>query len=218
MAELVDGFTVQEAADSLGVSRVRVQHLIGKGNIAAERVGNQWLIPRHEIFRAKRIPRVNGRPYTAANCWSIIDELNSGQRPVTWLQDNWYRLGPRAIHRTGRVLPEIIDSMFDDRSVITGGAQAASHEGAPTRSQTPPVDVYVGDGAAERYLRKIGLRSITADANVTVHIVSDLRFESMESVDHVNLVVAYLDLREQGDRAAPDVYHALRHHGHRLED
>lgn len=205
MAELVEGFTVREAADSLGLSRQRVQQMIGNKQITAEEIGNQWIIPRHEIFRSKRIPRIKGRPYTADSCWAIIDELDDGRRPLSWLRDNWYMLETRAEHVTGRALPDVLGEIYDDRRIIVGGSHAASVAGAPTRERTPPVDIYIAQHDAAAYRAAIGLRAVTAEPNITMHIVSSERWGQLGRHRTVNLVVAYLDLMEAGDRAAGEV-------------
>lgn len=214
MGALVDGFTVQEAAEALGVSRVRVQHMIRDNQLAAERVGNRWIIPRHEVFRAQRIPRPGGRPYTAANCWDIIDDLDHGRRPLDWLYDNWHLLSSRAHHITGRMLPDLIAEVYDDPKVVLGGAHAAAVRGVDARLFQPPLDVYVADTRAAKYMSGIGLQAVTAEPNITVHSVSSRQWDRLATGRTVNIVVAYLDLMESGDRAADEVYRELRL-GHR---
>lgn len=214
MGALVDGFTVQEAAEALGVSRVRVQHMIRDNQLAAERVGNRWIIPRHEVFRSQRIPRPGGRPYTAANCWDIIDDLDRGRRTLDWLHDNWHLLSRRAHHTTGRMLPDLIADVYDDPRVVLGGAHAAAVRGAAARPFTRPLDVYVSDTKAAKYMSSIGLRAVTAEPNINVHSVTSRQWDRLATSRTVNLVVAYVDLLESGDRAAAEVYRELRL-GHR---
>ena len=214
MGTLVDGFTVQEAAEALGVSRVRVQHMIRDHQLAAERVGNRWIIPRHEVFRTKRIPRPGGRPYTAANCWDIIDDLDQGRRSLDWLHDNWHLLSRRAHHTTGRMLPDLIADVYDDPTVVLGGAHAAAVRGAAARPFTPPLDVYVTDTEAAKYMSGTGLQAVTAEPNITVHAVISRQWDRLATSRVVNLVVAYIDLMESGDRGAAEVYRQLRA-GHR---
>ncbi len=210
MAELVDGFTVREASDALGVSRVRIQHMITDESICAELVGSRWIIPRHEVFRMKRLPRQSGRPYSPDTCWEVIDDIEAGRRPLDWLNEHWYRLVGRARHTTGRMLPDLIADVINDQRVVLGGAHAAAIRGAATRPFQPPFDVYVGDALARSYLSSIGLRPFTAEPNITVHIVTDQQRENFGSSRTVSLVVAYLDLMEAGDRGAAEVYGLLR--------
>jgi excisionase family DNA binding protein len=210
MAELVDGFTVREASDSLGVSRVRIQHMITDGSLRAELVGSRWIIPRHEVFRMKRLPRHSGRPYSPETCWEIVDELETGRRPLNWLGENWYRLTGRARHTTGRMLTDLIADVFDDERVVLGGAHAAAVRGAATRPFHPPLDVYVADSLAGSYLSSVGFRPFTAEPNITMHTVTDQQWEHVVQSRTVSLVVAYLDLMEAGDRGAVEVLHQLR--------
>jgi len=211
MAALVDGFTVQEAAEALGVTRIRVQHMIGDGRLVAERVGNRWIIPRHEVFRCQRIPRTGGRPYSATRAWHIIDELSHGHRPLEWLRDNWHQLCSRASHLTGRMLPDLIDDVYDHPDLVVGGAHAAADRGAAARPFSPPLDVYVSVSNAESYTVSVGLRTVTAEPNVTIHTVSGHQWERLSASRTVNLVVAYTDLMEAGDRAADEVYRELQY-------
>lgn len=210
MAELVDGFTVREASGALGVSRVRIQHMITDESIGAELVGSRWIIPRHEVFRIQRLPRHSGRPYSPDTCWEIIDDLEAGRRPLGWLSEHWYRLTGRARHTTGRMLPDLIADVFDDQRVVLGGAHAAAIRGAATRPFHPPLDVYVADALASSYPFSIGLRPFTAEPNVTVHTVTHQQWENFGQSRTMSLVVAYLDLMEAGDRGAAEVYRLLQ--------
>lgn len=210
MGALVDGFTVREAAEALGVTRIRVQHMIGERRLVAERVGNRWIIPRHEVFRSQRIPRPAGRPYSSMRSWRTIDELSHGHRPLEWLRDNWHALCSRATHTTGRMLPDLIDDVYEDPDVVVGGAHAAADRGAAARPFTPPLDVYVSDSKAVSYSMAIGLQTVTAEPNVTIHIVSGQQWDRLSTSRTVNLVTAYTDLMEAGDRAADEVYRELQ--------
>ena len=210
MGVLVDGFTVQEAAEALGVSRVRVQHMIRDDQLVAERIGNRWIIPRHEVFRSQRIPRPGGRPYTATHCWDLIDDLCRDRRPLEWLHENWHLLCGRARHSTGRMLPDLIADVYEDPNVVVGGAHAAADRGAAARPFTPPLDVYVADSKAVSYSIGIGLQPVTAEPNITVHTVTSSQWELLSTSRTVNLVVAFTDLMEAGDRAAAEVYRELQ--------
>jgi excisionase family DNA binding protein len=210
MGVLIQGLTVQEAAAALDVSRIRVQHMISNHQLAAERVGNRWIIPRHEVFRVQRIPRTGGRPYSAKRCWDTIDDVCHGRRPLEWLHENWHLLRGRARHTTGRMLPDVIPEVYDDPDVVVGGAHAAADRGASARPFTPPLDVYLPEARAESYAISIGLRPVTAEPNVTIHAVTGEHWELLSTSRTVNLVVAYTDLMEAGDRAADEVYRQLQ--------
>jgi hypothetical protein len=168
--------------------------MIRDNQLVAERVGNRWIIPRHEVFRSQRIPRTGGRPYTATSCWDIIDDLCHGRRPLEWLHENWHLLGGRARHTTGRMLPDMIDDVYEHPDVVVGGAHAAADRGAAARPFTPPLDVYMAETKVDSYAIDIGLRPVTAEPNITVHTVTSAQWELLSTSRTVNLVVAYADL------------------------
>jgi excisionase family DNA binding protein len=201
----VDGFTVRQAAEALGVSRVRVQHMLRDGQLQAESVGGRWIIPRHEVFRAQRVPRVGGRPFSPERCWGVVDDLVSGALPVEWLHDHWFQLSGRAKHVTGRMLPDLIEDVYDDPNVVIGGAHAAAMQGVAARGFRPPLDVYVANVNGDAYLSSIGMQLVTAEPNITVHLVGGERWDLLAEGRPANLVVAYVDLMEAGERAATEV-------------
>jgi excisionase family DNA binding protein len=51
-----------EAAEALGITRLRVWQLVKLGRIKAETIGRTMLFERTEIARFKKIPRKVGRP------------------------------------------------------------------------------------------------------------------------------------------------------------
>lgn len=54
--------TVAQAAESLGVSKRRVQKLIADGRLKARLVGIQFLLDPKDVKAFAAIPRVGGRP------------------------------------------------------------------------------------------------------------------------------------------------------------
>ena len=60
----------------------------------------------------------------------------------------------------------------------------------------------------------IGLRAVTAEPNITVYSVTSRQWDRLATSRTVNLVVAYIDLMESGDRAADEAYRELQF-GHR---
>ena len=120
-------------------------------------------------------------------------------------------LVPRRAHQTtGRMLPDLIADSYDDTTVVLGGAHSAAVRGVAARSFTPPLDVYLADTRAAKYMSGIGLQAVTAEPNITVHSIASSQWDRLATSRTVNLVVAYLDLMESGDRAAAEVYRELR--------
>jgi hypothetical protein len=108
------------------------------------------------------------------------------------------------------MLPDLIADVYEDPNVVIGGAHAAANRGAAARPFTPPLDVYVAEARAVSYSVGIGLRPVTAEPNITVHTVTSSQWELLSTSRTVNLVVAYADLMEAGDRAATEVYRELQ--------
>lgn len=50
------------AAEFLGVSAVLVRRYCKLDKIKAERIGNQWVIPKRELIRFAKKPRLVGNP------------------------------------------------------------------------------------------------------------------------------------------------------------
>ena len=58
-----DFVTVQEAADTIGITHSRVCQMIRAGELKAERLGDRiWLISCREVSRVKKSKRRGGRP------------------------------------------------------------------------------------------------------------------------------------------------------------
>ncbi len=210
--ELVDGFTVQAAAVALNVSRARVQAMISTGELIAERVGRQWIIPRHAVFAYAKNPRLTGRPFAEASAWHLIADLNRGLVPLDWLDSNRQKLTRRSDSLVGRALPELIDRLLRNRpsSFVLGGAFAAALHGAATRPMTPPIDVYVAEPDLSELADSIEFVELTATPNATLHVISAASWElaHFES-GTTDLVTAWLDLIEAGDRSSDEAWRAL---------
>lgn len=159
------------------------------------------------------MPRLTGRPYSEATAWKLIGELNHGILPLAWLDDNWHKLRRRARVIAGRALPELVDSLLQTPEPLTfalGGAFAAAHHGAATRPMTPPLDVYVTDTELERFAASIEFTEITATPNITIHAVSTDSWTGLDfGYGTTDLVTAWLDLSEAGDRASDEAWRAL---------
>ena len=54
--------TVKEAEEILNLTSQRILVFIHEDRLEAEKVGGVYLIPRKELNRFKKIPRVTGRP------------------------------------------------------------------------------------------------------------------------------------------------------------
>ena len=73
-----------EAAQRLDVNVQRVHQRIADGSLAAERIGNQWIIDEADVQRMDR--RHAGRPLSSRSAWALAmaaaSERNSFSRPA----------------------------------------------------------------------------------------------------------------------------------------
>lgn len=77
--------SVAEGAEMLGVHPQRLHQRIRQGSLAAEKIGNQWVVERDELRRLKHHSGP-GRPLSAKSAWDLLavaagDEASSGLSP-----------------------------------------------------------------------------------------------------------------------------------------
>ena len=213
--DLIDAFTVAEAAAKLNISIVRVRQMIAEGDLSAQRVGQQLFIPRHEVFLQSRLPRQAGRPYDESNAWDVINDVETKRLPFAQLKEGerWYSLRKRAKRLTGSAYANLLTSgRLDGTPHFVGGAHAAAAWGAATRPETPPWDIYIRDVDEAATLSRIGFTKVARDPNVTVHVVNSLNWQKISQRDddrNVSMVVATLDLADAADRSAEEAWNQL---------
>jgi hypothetical protein len=80
----INGMTVAEAGDRLGITRASVHDLLESGQLAASgRAGRMLLIDRSSVERLAMAGTRRGRAWTAKTAWAAL-ALLSGQNP-TWI-------------------------------------------------------------------------------------------------------------------------------------
>lgn len=77
--------SVAEAAEMLGVHSQRVHQRIREGSLAAEKIGNQWVVERDELRRIRHHAGP-GRPLSPKSAWDLLavaasDEASSALSP-----------------------------------------------------------------------------------------------------------------------------------------
>lgn len=107
----VNYITVDEAAELLGLSAVRVRSLAATGELQAEKLGRDWIFSMDVIQRASRKERPGaGRPDStvedATLCTKILRDI--GRRPGT-VSGLAERFGERAV-RIRRLLDQMCDA------------------------------------------------------------------------------------------------------------
>lgn len=63
--------SVVEAAEFLGVHPQRVHQRIRAGSLAAQKVGNQWVLDLDDLRRIRRLSR-SGRPLSRKSAWDLL--------------------------------------------------------------------------------------------------------------------------------------------------
>ncbi len=207
MSVLLDGLTVREAAERMGVGRARVQAMIMRNELAAEMVGGRWIVPTDEALRVGRIPRGAGHPLDESTAWRIIGEFDSGERNVDELQLWWGPMVARATSFIGWVLPEHVELFGCPFEAHFGGNRRAAEIGAAVTERAPH-DVYLAQSDFPDFADWAGFTRVTSAHNVRVHLVSVLTLEVLRV--GVPLAACWLDLADAGDRGANEVRYELR--------
>lgn len=83
----VNGLTVAEVVDKLGITRASVHDLLDSGQLAVSgKAGRTLLIDRSSVERLAATGTRRGRPWTARTAWAAL-WLLSGQNP-TWISSS----------------------------------------------------------------------------------------------------------------------------------
>lgn len=207
-------YPTSEAAAKLGVSPHQVRRWIYSDDISTVTDDNgQHFIPSHEITYRSLLngQQRRGRPRSERAVWGRIESINAGISPLEALTDR-YEFSRRSTRRAGEMLPELISELRTAETTMNGGVAAAAHGGAPVVPERPPWDLYIGRSQLDRYGNRPRLRRVTETVNVVLHfvddeILADLRDRYGQTMP---LAVAWLDLADVGDRAAPEVWELLR--------
>src|ERR1022692_4364648 len=199
-----DRLTLAEAAERLGVSRRRVQAMVLKGQLPAERIGHQWAVSAASVRAVDRnMLREPGRPRAQVSAWELFDpgkKSGAFSHPAD-LDRFRRRLRSRATHLELYVHPSLLRRLQEDSRAVIGGRLAAGHLGVPV-DEGSAVDAYVRASDEHALLRELAARGVVEGANVHLHVVDDAAWPFPEGQRYVEGWVAWLDLADGGDRAA----------------
>jgi excisionase family DNA binding protein len=76
----LDVVTVAQASVALGVHPTQVRLLVRRGDLAGERLGSQWVIPRSELTRFATRPNLAGRLFSQRSDALDAHERGAGPR------------------------------------------------------------------------------------------------------------------------------------------
>ena len=196
----VNFLSLDEAALSLGVTRRRVQALVERGQLPAQRVGGIWLVEAADVYQRRRSAAKRGRPLKAATAWSLLAEK---VLPIdVSAQDEFRRLVlPRAEHRDAYVHPSVIPELRLAEKLVIGGRDAADEAGLPVGLLTDDLDLYLGAGDLDALLVEHVVSFEATKPNLHLHVVPEAAWPFGVNQRFVPLLVAWLDLADRGERA-----------------
>lgn len=211
MAEPSAYYTVTEAARELGASTVRVRELIEAKVLSAEKVGGRWLIAPESVRSRKRTQRRPGRPLSPRAIWQLIDSgfvarlLVAADGPAR--HNIRIQLVNRAQVHDVYVLPQLVDRVGP--IVAPGGRALAESADVPAGADRRwELDAYVHDSHVDELRRSKVISGIGGTPNVRLRAVAD-DGHSWHQSRAGRLLVAWLDLADDGDRAADITLNAL---------
>jgi excisionase family DNA binding protein len=196
----VNFLSLDETAMSLGVTRRRVQALVQRGQLPAQRVGGIWLVDAADVHQRSRSAGKRGRPLKAATAWSLL-----GERVLPFYvsaQDEFRRLVlPRAEHRNAYVHPSVIPELRLTNTIVKGGRDAADEAGLPVGLLADDLDIYVGASDLDALLIEHVVNFEATKPNLHLHVVPEGSWPFGVNERFAPLLVAWLDLADRGDRA-----------------
>jgi len=176
--------TVAQAAQRLGISARRVNHLVGTGDLGSSQLGAITVIPVADIERRRSLDPGDGRRLTPSNAWGVL-ALASGERPQWLAPDTRYRLGrllakhglvalrarlvDRAERHAFRAHPSVLRDLRDDRALMLSGVTAAAELRLGLLAGDT-VDAYVNERFLSAVVGRYGLQE-SQEPNVILRVV-----------------------------------------------
>ena len=176
--------TVAQAAQRLGISARRVNHLVGTGDLRSSQLGAITVIPVVDVEWRRSLRPGDGRRLTASNAWGVL-ALASGERPPWLAPDTRYRLSrllakhglvtlrarlvERGKRHAFRAHPSVLRDLRDDRALMLSGVTAAAELRLGLLAGDT-VDAYVDERALATVIARYRLRE-SQEPNVILRIV-----------------------------------------------
>jgi hypothetical protein len=176
--------TVAQAAQRLGISARRVNHLVGTGDLRSSQLGAITVIPVADVERRRSLNPGDGRRLTASNAWGVL-ALASGERPLWLASDTRYRLGrmlakhglvslrarllERGERQVFRAHPSVLRAIRDDQALMLSGVTAAAELRLGLLAGDT-VDAYVDERALAALVARYGLLD-SQEPNVILRVV-----------------------------------------------
>jgi len=212
MASWSDYFTVADAATEIGVSQARIRAMIGANQLDADKVAGRWLISSDSVRARRNNVRRGGRPILQRNVWELINSGLIAQLLVesddAARQNVRIQLAGRAEIRDVYVLPRFVQT-FERIALGQGGRGLAQWADVPTGDDGRwELDNYIDGDVFDRPAHRKLISKAKGNPNVRLRIVRE--GEPRLGGGRVDaLLIAWLDLADDGDRAADMVLQAL---------
>ncbi|MFT3854296.1 MAG: helix-turn-helix domain-containing protein [Ilumatobacteraceae bacterium] len=213
MPDWSEYFTVAGAADELGLSEGRVRGLIDSGVLSADKVAGRWLISPESVHARKNNQRRPGRPLNPGLLWGLISSGFIAQLLVASdaaaRHNVRVQLANRAKVHDVYVLPQRVRKGIGPVIAPGGRALAESVDVPAERDPRWDVDAYADASAVAAMRRKKVISGVKGDPNVRLRVVDHVDMTWSDSRAG-RLLVAWLDLADDGDRAADLAFAGLR--------
>jgi excisionase family DNA binding protein len=212
MLSLSDYFTVADAAEEIGVSQARIRAMIEANQLDAEKVAGRWLINSDSVHSRRNNVRRGGRPFLQRNVWELI---NNGLIARLFVESDEaarynvrVQLAGRAEIRDVYVLPRFVQS-FEPIVVGHGGRGLAQWAKVSTGNDARwELDSYINSDVLDQPGCRKSISKANGDPNVRLRVVREGE-PQLNSDRAYALLVAWLDLADDGDRAAEMVLQSL---------
>jgi excisionase family DNA binding protein len=179
-----DFYTVDEAAERIGVAPRKLLALLSRGEMVGERLGRTWLIPAAEIARG--VPHITpvGRPFAERLSWAVLATLEGRKVPGTLAREERARLAGHVARPIGELAPRLrgrarterlsvsasaLEKIAASGDYVLGGARALRLVGSV---RAAALDLYLRSDVFEAFLDETLAVPDRAFPNLIVHLVS----------------------------------------------
>jgi excisionase family DNA binding protein len=170
--------TVSQASLALGVHPTKVRLLLRRGDLAGERLGSQWVIPRSELDRYRQRTNLTGRLFSQRIAWSVIASLEGAPTPWTLAREERARVRDYA-NRPGPALAVRLGGRgrVERLSVAAGGLRRLDRSRRWARGAGPLRDgrvvAYTTEGDLEAFLDLSNAVPDAEQPNLILRVVED---------------------------------------------
>lgn len=210
---MVDPISIPEAARALGLSPARVRAMASRGQLAAAKVGDRWLVERSAVEQRRREKVPSGRRFTSRNAWALLllasgedvpkldPSVRSRLRRAIALE-GLKALAPRLRDRSHvsmyRAHPGEISYVLEDAALLPSGISAASRMGIGLLANRE-ADGYIVQSQLQPFIDEHALSPVGIDGNVRLRVVSDDVWKGLAGRSIAPPAAVALDLADEID-------------------